>query len=401
MARRRIPIGQHGEISYDQLAAPAKGRNKVRARTRVRDLDGVLRTVTASGPSKEASRHTLMEDLRIRFQVDAGLGADGVTPNTTIGVLVEEWLREAELRRLSTSTMRIYRSSARLYINPYMGQWLIREATTRRVDRVIKDHIAKGLDSRALRKHLNQLFDLAVRHDALPSNPVSSVAKVRRSKEPPRIIESAAQIAEIRALVQKWADKGRPGPKATDDLYLFVVLLAVTGVRPGELLAVRWGDINLLAKRPYMEVTGTVKQEKGLGIYRQETPKSMTSIRQVELPASAVAMLLDRKVSQSTPNPIDAVFPSRVGTWQAPTNMRRRWTSATENTKYQWVTFKTFRKAVATLLANEHDIRTAQHQLGHASASTTETFYDAGAPKAPRVSETLERFLEGAEPGRH
>lgn len=400
MARRRIPIGQHGEISYDYPASQATSKHKVRARTRVRDHDAVLRTVTASGPSKEAARHTLLEDLRLRFQDDVGLGADGITSNTKIKALVEEWLREAELRRLSTSTMRIYRSSARLHINPYMGEWLIREATTRRVDRVIKDHIAKGLDSQALRKHLNQVFDLAVRHDALPSNPVASVAKVRRVKAPPRIVEGAAQVAEIRALVQTWEAKDRPGPRATHDLYLFVMLLAVTGVRPGELLAVRWSEVNLLAERPYLEITGTIKQETALGIYRQQVPKSTTSVRRLELPRSLVALLLDRKVNQSSPNPIDAVFPSRVGTWQAPTNMRRRWISATENTKYQWVTFKTFRKAVATLIANEHDIRTAQHQLGHASASTTERFYDAGAPDAPRVAETLQKFLEQSEPPR-
>lgn len=215
--------------------------------------------------------------------------------------------------------MRIYRSSARLHINPYMGEWLIREATTRRVDRVIKDHIAKGLDSQALRKHLSQVFDLAVRHDALPSNPVASVAKVRRAKGPKRIVEGAAQVAEIRALVQRWEAKDRPGPKATHDLYLFVMLLAVTGVRPGELLAVRWSEVNFLAERPYLEITGTIKQETGLGIYRQQVPKSTTSVRRVELPTSLVALLMDRKVNQSSPNPIDAVFPSRVGTWQAPT----------------------------------------------------------------------------------
>jgi integrase len=400
MARRRIPIGQHGEISYDSPDPQANSKTKVRARTRVRDHDGVLRAVTASGPSREAARHTLLEDLRLRFHYGAALGADGITPTTKINTVVAEWLREVELRRLSTSTMRIYRSSARLHINPYMGEWLIREATTRRVDRVIKDHIAKGLDSQALRKHLNQVFDLAVRHDALPSNPVASVAKVRRGRQPQRIVEGAAQVAEIRALVQRWEAEDRPGPKATHDLYLFVMLLGVTGARPGELLAVRWSDVNLLAERPDLAITGTIKQETGLGIYRQHTPKSPTSVRRVELPASVVALLMDRKVNQSGPNPIDAIFPSRVGTWQAPTNMRRRWVSATEGTKFQWVTFKTFRKSVATLIANEYDIRTAQHQLGHASASTTETFYDAGAPDAPRVAETLQKFLEDSEPRR-
>ena len=102
MARRRIPLGQHGEISYDFPASQATSKYKVRARTRVRDHDGGFRTVTASGPSKEAARHTLLEDLRLRFQDDVGLGADGITPTTKINALVAEWLREAELRRPST-----------------------------------------------------------------------------------------------------------------------------------------------------------------------------------------------------------------------------------------------------------------------------------------------------------
>jgi integrase len=78
----------------------------------------------------------------------------------------------------------------------------------------------------------------------------------------------------------------------------------------------------------------------------------------------------------------------------------RRSVSAIKNTKYQWVTFTTFRKAVATLIANAYDIRTAEHQLGRASATTTETFYDAGAPNALRVAETLRKFLEDSEPRR-
>lgn len=90
MARRRIPIGQHGEISYDYPNSQAASKYKVRARTRVRDHDGVLRTVTASGSSKEAARHTLLEDLRLRFQDDAGLGADGITPSSKVNALVAE-----------------------------------------------------------------------------------------------------------------------------------------------------------------------------------------------------------------------------------------------------------------------------------------------------------------------
>ena len=94
--------------------------------------------VTASGPSREAARRTLLTDVEERFRGGISGCDAGITPDTKMHVLAEEWLRECELRDLSTSTMRIYRSSVELYIDPYMGEWLVKEATTRAVDRVIQ-----------------------------------------------------------------------------------------------------------------------------------------------------------------------------------------------------------------------------------------------------------------------
>ena len=151
------------------------------------------------------------------------------------------------------------------------------EATTRAVDRVIKDHIATGLDSKALRKHLNQLFALAVRQDALPANPVTNVAKVRRkartsgrSRPRPRLPTSGLSSNAASSPIV-------PGLGANRDLRDVVLLLVATGARIGEILALRWSDVNLLAERPYLLITGTIKQERGLGIYRQPQPKTTTS----------------------------------------------------------------------------------------------------------------------------
>lgn len=65
---------------------------------------------------------------------------------------------------------------------------------------------------------------------------------------------------------------------------------------------------------------------------------------------------------------------------------------------YAWGTFKTFRKAVAKLLTEEYDLRTAQEQLGHASQTTTETFYVGLNTEAPKVAETLEKFFKESTP---
>lgn len=391
MPRRRTSIGDYGEISYQRR------NGVVRAATRVRDFDGVLRSVSASGSSKDAARRALLVDIKERFTASASASHTGITPDTKIHVLAEEWIQECQLRDLSTSTMRIYQSSVDLYINPYMGEWLIKEATTRAVDRVIKDHIASGLDSKALRKHLNQVFALAVRHDALPANPVTNVAKVRRRSRDVRSLETPAQVADIRALIERSEQSDRPGPRTNRDLRDVVLLLVATGARIGEVLALQWSDVNLLAERPYLLITGTIKQERGLGIYRQPQPKTMTSTRPLELPPSVVAMLLARREAQND-NPLDAVFPSRVGTWQPYSSMRRRWIAVTEGTPYEWVTFKTFRKQVASLLARELGATVAKEQLGHASESTTETFYIAQNTTAPQVAGLIEKFIQESSP---
>ena len=92
------------------------------------------------------------------------------------------------------------------------------------------------------------------------------------------------------------------------------------------------------------------------------------------------------------------MFPSRVGTWQPYSSMRRRWSAVTQGTQYEWVTFKTFRKQVATMLARELGANVAKEQLGHASESTTESFYIAQNTKAPRVAGLIEDFIQKSAP---
>jgi len=389
VARRRIPIGSHGDFHYETRDGV------VRARTRVRDRDGALRKVSASGPSKEAARRTLVEDVQERFETGTGVTANGITPDTRIHVLADEWIKECEMRDLKTRSLRIYRDSVRLHIKPYMGEWLIHEATTGAVDRVLKEHRDSGRDTSALRKQLNQMFALAVRHDALASNPVTNVAKIRRKKPQVRVLEDTAQVAEVRGIIARWENEERPGPRATRDLRDMILLLMSTGARIGEALALRWQDVNLLAERPYLRITGTIVQEKGVGTFRQDEGKSEKATRPLEIPPTVVTMLLERQMMQGD-NPIDAVFPSRVGTWTPYSTMYRRWNDATDGTKYEWVTFKTFRKQVGTLIA--HGAKVAKDQLGHANEVTTETFYIAQSVDAPKVSGLIEKFIKDSSP---
>lgn len=100
--------------------------------------------------------------------------------------------------------------------------------------------------------------------------------------------------------------------------------MLATGARIGEILALRWSDIELDAARPVLTINGTIKTEPGKGTYRKARPTSDASVRTVALPSFAVTML-ERRRSVAVENRHDAVFPTRNGTWQQVNNVERRW----------------------------------------------------------------------------
>ena len=86
-----------------------------------------------------------------------------------------------------------------------------------------------------------------------------------------------------------------------------VDLMLATGCRIGEVLALRWSDLDLDGDLPILTVSGTIKTETGKGTYRKATPKSDASRRTVVLPRFAAELLRVRREC-ATHNEIDAVF---------------------------------------------------------------------------------------------
>ncbi len=138
-------------------------------------------------------------------------------------------------------------------------------------------------------------------------------------------------------------------------------LMLATGCRFGEILALRWSDLDLDGKPPILTVSGTIKTETGKGTYRKPTPKSDASRRTVALPRFAAELLRARR-EFATPNENDAVFATRNGTWHQVVNVERRWRQIRKDPGYEWVTPHTFRKTVATLISEATTSELASRQ---------------------------------------
>ena len=115
------------------------------------------------------------------------------------------------------------------------------------------------------------------------------------------------------------------------------VMLAV-GARIGEVLALRWADIDLDARA--VEINATIKTESGAGTYRKPLPRPRIGA----LPEFAALVLQARRRS-SPDNFLDAVFPTRNVTWQQVNNVERRWRQIRREADLVWVTSEAFRRS--------------------------------------------------------
>jgi integrase len=175
---------------------------------------------------------------------------------------------------------------------------------------------------------------------------------------------------------------------------LFFELLAATGLRIGEALELRWGDVNLGAKR--------------LSVQRQVyngavgPPKSRTGVREIPL-STAMCQRLWR--TQGAPDALLFTGPRGM-------HVERRWLErkvldpATKAAGVPWVTFHTFRHSCASLLfAVGKSPKQVQVWLGHSDPAFTMRVYvhllDDGLGDADFLDEAVWAGGLEATPGQH
>jgi integrase len=205
------------------------------------------------------------------------------------------------------------------------------------------------------------------------------------------------EVTDLRKALAAWQDEDGVGgpPRGTDVLDVVDVMLG-TGMRIGEVLALRWEDVDL-GEQPTVTVAGTLVYLKGTGLRRQSHTKTASGFRILTLPAFAVEVLLRRSVD-AIPTETNAVFPSGKGTWKWPNNYRRTLRGALKSIEAEGrISPHVFRKSVATLVDAEATLEAAAAVLGHSGTGVTSAHYVARAAEAPDMSEILNRFGQSAD----
>lgn len=385
MPRRKMELGSHGDIRVVKLDKGA------RAFTRVRDMDGVSRQVSATGTSKEDAKRNLGKALEARF---GGRGGE-VRPDTTLDKLGEVWLRKLRSSaKVEESTIDTYEWAVGV-IKTHKGGLEVRELTFAVVDDFIEElHEKSPATARMVRTVLGRMLSLALKSQVIASNPVRSLDPLSRTKKDVTALE-VEDIAVLRKLVREWQCRPGPGPRDTELGHIVDMLLG-TGCRIGEVLAFCWADVDF--EGGTVTVNATVRHIKGKGVVRNPKPKSDASRRTLRLPVFALEMLASR-VEQADVDLSAPVFPGRGGVWRNPSSVRTQWRQVRAGTGYEWVKPHTFRKTVATLVDQAEGSQSASEQLGHTSDAVTKKHYIARARVAPDVTPVLDQLAPSVEGG--
>lgn len=155
-------------------------------------------------------------------------------------------------------------------------------------------------------------------------------------------------------------------------------LLASTGLRWGEVAALRWGDLQLDGSQPSVRVRRALaRRRKGDAGASFKVPKSRHGIRSVPLDSALVSELRQRRASADYVADDDLVFAARNGAPLRHENVRRRVLKpAAEEAGVPWVGFHTFRHTCASLLFDAgRNVKQVQRWLGHHSPAFTLEVY--------------------------
>jgi integrase len=327
----------------------------------------------------------------------------------TVRELAADWLLWlAQVRGAKPSTIRDYQALLREPGTPYkrgagwshgrimaaFGDRPVDEVTMKEVSQFLRGLDADGLTPRNVNKYrqvLQAMFTYACRSDTyeLPSNPVDRTDKRR---EPPLAALDYYEVEEVEALAGECetgthrrsvavTDEELAAREAEDrqDAEAFRILF-YTGIRVGELLTLRWADVDLNAS------SLLVRRNLSAGV--ETEPKGRRS-RYVPLSDPALAALARLGSRDEFTSDQDYVVCNRWGRRLDPSALRRRYCLACEGAGLRRVKLHGLRHAAGSILARTADPVFVRDYLGHSKLSTTDRY--VGAKHRPEDFERLNR----------
>lgn len=280
-----------------------------------------------------------------------------------LGEYLDRWLQDHARMRVRPTTLGIYESLVRVHVKPHLGGVALAKLAPAHVQGLLGSLERGGVSPRLrqmVRAMLSVALKQAVRLEMIRRNPVAAVDRPRAPRPEIRPLD----VAQCRQLL---------GTAKGDRLEALYVVAVTTGLRQGEILGLRWGDVDLGAAALHVRRTLTEENRTGQMVFAE--PKTAKSRRRVELPGIAVACLAAHRAALgAAPHPDRLVFTDTEGNPIRKSNLLRRSFKPllARAGLPQTTRFHDLRHSAATLLlAQGVHPKIVQERLGHSTIALT------------------------------
>ena len=302
----------------------------------------------------------------------------------TLGEWLDRWLTDYKENTVRPGTFAGYRSCIENYIKPQLGGKQVSLVTSQDVQKLyrrlkgngrVREHPRFGsalLDTTINRLHaiFHQAMEDAFHAHIIAKNPTVGATVPKASHAPKRVLTDKELDTFLDAVREDkiWGD------------FFYVEL--TTGLRRGEICALRWEDFD--TKQETLHVRRTLHKEKGKPLTTGDT-KTYAGTRKIVLPPSTAQLLRERKKTAPTewifPNPFDPEQPIAPGT------AYNRLKALLKETGLPDIRFHDLRHTFAThAIASGVDAKTLSGILGHTNASFTLDTYTHVTPDMQKAA---------------
>ena len=328
--------------------------------------NGYAKTKSVTAPTK-----TECEERLKLLREELGRRSERIKPDMLFGDWIDFWYQNFSKPKLRPTTQACYEGRIYTHIIPQIGRIPLNKLTQNELQQFYarlkkggrKKHVEKfgeGLSDRMVRSchtTCRTALEKAVTEGLIRINPAIG-CKLPPKKAKEMQVLTSDEI--IRFLTQ-----------AKEEGYYEIFLLELTtGMRRGEILALKWQDLNLATGE--LHISRQVIKANGQTLISQ--PKTKSSIRTLILAPDMVEILAELKQTSTG----EWMFPSPIkeGQPRNPCALYHRFQLILERANCKKVRFHDLRHTFATMaIENGMDIKTLSAMIGHVSAETTLNIY--------------------------
>jgi integrase len=340
--------------------------------------EGRYTVQTPDGPKRKRVYGRKYKEVQRKLAEAMGDAARGLVFNAekqTVAEYLNRWLTDSVRDTVRRSTFVRYKSIVRHHINPTLGRLKLGRLTSHHIRALYRQKLDDELAPRSV-QYIHTTLKKALRQAVLDTLVPRNVCDAVKPPQVHRGEVTPLSPTEVKALLM--AASG-------DRLEALYVVAVYTGLRQGELLGLKWGDLDLDAGK--LTVQRSLAFDGTLNL-----PKRKNSRRTVTLTRTAQDALKRHRARQNEERlgvgarwtDMALVFPNRLGKPMDANNLYHRdWKNLLERAGLsdRGFTFHALRHTFATTLLRQNvNPKIVQHQLGHATISQTMDTYSHVMP---------------------